>query len=152
MIRILLDEHVSPSLVGKLGDKGVFAAAATHVGLSGEPDAKIWNYAFENDFVVVTGNARDFIRLLNVEVHPGLIVLREGGLTRDEQWDRIRPVIEHVLESSDENFLVNKLVEISGVASKPSVITTRSGRLIARNGYPGRNLRKGRSHGQRGGC
>jgi predicted nuclease of predicted toxin-antitoxin system len=72
LIRILLDEHVSPSLVGKLGDKGVFAAAATHVGLSGEPDAKIWNYAFENDFVVVTGNARDFIRLLNVEVHPGL--------------------------------------------------------------------------------
>jgi predicted nuclease of predicted toxin-antitoxin system len=74
LIRILLDEHVSPSLVGKLGDKGVFAAAATHVGLSGEADAKIWNYAFENDFVVVTGDVRDFIRLLNVEVHPGLIV------------------------------------------------------------------------------
>ena len=79
MIRILLDEHISPSLVGKIGDKGVLAVAAAHVGLSGEPDAKIWNYAFENDFVVVTGNARDFIRLLNVEVHPGLIVLREGG-------------------------------------------------------------------------
>ena len=114
MIRILLDEHVSPSLVGKLGDKGVFAAAATYVGLSGEPDAKIWNYAFVNDFVV-TSNARDFIRLLNVEVHPGLIVLRESGLTRDEQWHRIRPVIEHVLESDDDNFLVNKLLEISGV-------------------------------------
>jgi hypothetical protein len=67
------------------------------------------------DFVVVTSNARDFIRLLNVEVHPGLIVLRESGLTRDKQWDRIRPVIEHVLESSDDNFLVNKLVEISDV-------------------------------------
>ena len=83
--------------------------------MSGEPDAKIWNYAFVNDFVVVTSNARDFIRLLNVEVHRGLIVLRESGLTRDEQWDRIRPVIEHVLESEDDNFLVNKLVEISGV-------------------------------------
>jgi predicted nuclease of predicted toxin-antitoxin system len=70
--------------------------------LSGEPDARIWNYAFENDFVVVTCNARDFIRLLNVEVHPGLIVLREGGLTRDEQWDRVQPVIAYILESSDE--------------------------------------------------
>jgi len=71
LIRILLDEHVSPSLVGKLGDKGVLAVAAAHVGLSGEPDAKIWNYAFENDFVVVTGTgtARDFIRLLTVELH-----------------------------------------------------------------------------------
>ena len=115
MIRILLDEHVSPSLVGKLGDKGVLAVAAAHVGLSGEPDATIWNYAFEHDYVVVTGNARDFIRLLDVEVHPGLIVLREGGLTRDEQWDRMRPVIEHVLESCDDNFLVSKLVEISDV-------------------------------------
>jgi len=57
----------------------------------------------------------DFIRLLNVEVHPGLIVLREGGLTREEQWDRIQPVIAYILESSDKNFLVNKLVEISGV-------------------------------------
>jgi predicted nuclease of predicted toxin-antitoxin system len=98
LIRLLLDEHVSPSLVGKLGDKGAFAVAAAHVGLSGEPDEQIWNYALENDFVVVTSNARDFIRLLNVEVHPGLIVLRESGLTRDEQWDRIRPVIEHVLD------------------------------------------------------
>ena len=115
MIRLLLDEHISPSLVGKLGDKGVFAVAAVHVGLSGEPDEQIMNYALENDFVVVTSNARDFIRLLNVEVHPGLIVLRESGLTRDEQWERIRPVIEHVLESGDDNFLVNKLVEISDV-------------------------------------
>jgi hypothetical protein len=29
--------------------------------------------------------------------------------------DRIQPVIAYILESSDENFLVNKLVEISGV-------------------------------------
>jgi predicted nuclease of predicted toxin-antitoxin system len=114
LIRILLDEHVSPSLVGKLGDKGVFAVAAAHVGLSGETDAKIWKYALENDFVVVTSNARDFIRLLNVDVHPGLIVLREAGLTRDEQWDRIRPAIDLILESSDDNLLINKVVEISG--------------------------------------
>jgi hypothetical protein len=29
--------------------------------------------------------------------------------------DRIRPVIEHVLEASDDNFFVNKPVEISAV-------------------------------------
>jgi hypothetical protein len=48
-------------------------------------------------------------------VHPGLIVLRETGLTRDEQWDRIKPVVQHVKDSEDPNFLVNKLVEVSGV-------------------------------------
>lgn len=114
MIRLLLDEHISPSLVGKLGDKGIFAVAAAHVGLSGETDAKIWKYALENDFAVVTSNLRDFIRLLNVDVHPGLMVLREGGLTRGEQWDRVRPVLDLILKSSDDNFLINKVVEISG--------------------------------------
>jgi predicted nuclease of predicted toxin-antitoxin system len=83
------------------------------VGLSGEPDEHIWNYALKHDFTVVTTNARDFIRLPNVEVHPGLIVLRESGLTHDEQWDRIQPIIDHILESSDDDFLLNKLVEIS---------------------------------------
>jgi predicted nuclease of predicted toxin-antitoxin system len=115
LIRVLLDEHVSPSLVGKLGDTGVFAVAAAHVGLSGKSDEQIWKYALRNDFVVVTSNARDFIRLLKVEVHPGLIVLRESGLTREEQWERIGPVIEHVAESGDDNFLVNKLVEVFDV-------------------------------------
>jgi len=57
--------------VRKLGEKGLYAEAVAHVGLSGEPDEHIWNYALEHDFTVVTTNARDFIRLLNVEVHPG---------------------------------------------------------------------------------
>ncbi len=61
----------------------------------------LWNYALEHDFTVVTTNARDFIRLLNVEVHPGLIVLRESGLTRDEQWDRMQPIIDHIVESTN---------------------------------------------------
>jgi predicted nuclease of predicted toxin-antitoxin system len=112
LIRVLLDENISPSLVKKLGEKGVYAVAAAHVGLSGKTDIEVWMYAFENDFVVVTTNARDFIRLLDVELHPGLIVLRESGLSREHQWDRIRPIIEHVLQSGDRNFLLNKLVEI----------------------------------------
>jgi hypothetical protein len=47
--------------------------------------------------------------------HPGLIVLRESGLTRDEQWVRIYLVIEHVHSSGDEDLLLNKLVEVTGV-------------------------------------
>jgi hypothetical protein len=41
--------------------------------------------------------AIDFLELLNVELHPGLIVLREGGLSRKEQWARLevaRPCAE----------------------------------------------------------
>ena len=115
MIRLLLDENISPALVRRLGDMGVYAQSVPHLGLSGRLDHEIWRYALDHDLAVVTMNARDFIPLLDVEVHPGLIVLRETGLTRDEQWDRIKPVVQHVKDSEDPNFLVNKLVEVSGV-------------------------------------
>lgn len=113
-MRLLLDEHISPALVGRLADAGVYAQSVPHAGLSGRTDREIWEYALDHDFAVVTTNARDFIQLLDVEMHPGLIVLRESGLTRDEQWDRIKPVIEHVKGSGDQYFLLNKLIEVSG--------------------------------------
>ena len=62
----------------------------------------------------MTTNARDFIRLLDVDVHPGLIVLRDSGLSRADQWDRLRPVIEHLKRSRDQDPLVNKLIEVTG--------------------------------------
>jgi predicted nuclease of predicted toxin-antitoxin system len=131
VIRLLLDENISPALVRKLADMGVYAQSVPHVGLSGRLDHEIWKYALEHDFAVVTTNARDFILLLNLEVHPGLIVLRESGLTRNEQWDRIKPVVRHVNSSGGQDFLLNKLVEINGVGrfwirSIPSSYETRS--------------------------
>ena len=100
--------------VGRLADVGVYAQSVPHVGLAGRADHAVWKYALDHDFAVLTINARDFIELLDVAVHPGLIVLRESGLSRDEQWDRIKPVVEHVKDSGDQDFLVNKLIEIAG--------------------------------------
>ena len=77
----------------------------------------VWRYALDHDFAVVTVNARDFIELLDIAVHPGLIVLRESGLSRDEQWERIKPVIDYVQDSGDRDFLLNKLVEVTGVGN-----------------------------------
>lgn len=115
MMRLLLDENVSPALVRLLADIGVYSQSVPHVGLAGRPDHVILQYALDHDFAVVTTNARDFIELLDAPVHPGLIVLREGGLSRQEQWERLRPVVEHVKNSGDEDFLLNKLIEITGV-------------------------------------
>jgi hypothetical protein len=44
-----------------------------------------------------------------------LIILREIGLSRGEPWDRFLPVVEHVRKSGDEDFMLNKLIEITGV-------------------------------------
>lgn len=114
-MRLLLDEHISPALVGRLAKIGIYARSVPHTGLSGRSDREIWKYALEQDFAVVTTNARDFIQLLDVELHPGLIILRESGLTRDEQWERIKRIVEHLKNAGGENFLINKLIEISGI-------------------------------------
>lgn len=114
-MRLLLDEHISPALIPRLSACGIYAQSVPHVGMAGRTDRELWKYALDHDFVVVTTNARDFIQLLNVDLHPGLIVLRESGLNRDEQWARIHPVIEHVHSSGDEDLLVNKLVEVAGI-------------------------------------
>src|SRR5437763_608886 len=102
-MRLLLDEHISPALVDRLADVGVYAQSVPHVGLAGRSDNAVWKYALDHDFAVVTTNARDFIGLLNVALHPGLIVLRESGLSRDEQWDRMRPVIESANRSGEQD-------------------------------------------------
>src|ERR1700722_5555732 len=114
-MRLLLDEHISPALVARLAEVGIYAQSVPHVGLAGRADHEIWQYALDHDFAVVTTNARDFIELLDIDVHPGLIILRESGLSREEQWDRLWPVIEHVQNSGDPDFLLNKLIEITGV-------------------------------------
>jgi predicted nuclease of predicted toxin-antitoxin system len=80
---------------------GCFGVAVPHIGLSGASDSVVWRYAYENDLTVITTNAKDFLALLDVEVHPGLVVLRESGLSRQEQWDRIEPVLQHLLKLND---------------------------------------------------
>ncbi len=111
-MRFLLDEHLSPALVSRMASLGCYGAAVPHVGLSGANDPAVWRYAYENDLTVITTIARDFLALLNVEVHPGLIVLRESGLSRQEQWERIEPVLRYLLERNDPDFMLNKVIEV----------------------------------------
>ena len=114
MIRLLIDEHLSPRLALRLSERGIPAQHVAHVGLAGATDPEVWRYAFAHDFAVVTMNARDFLRLAaDVPLHPGLIVLRESGLTRDEQWARLAPIVDHLL-AADEH-LVNRVIEVWGI-------------------------------------
>jgi predicted nuclease of predicted toxin-antitoxin system len=111
-VRFLLDEHLSPTLVSRMASLACYALAVPYVGLSGANDPAVWRYAYENDLTVITTSAKDFLALLNVEVHPGLIVLRESGLSRQEQWERIEPVLRYLLEQNDPNFMLNKVIEV----------------------------------------
>lgn len=64
--------------------------AVAHVGLRGQPDHVLFNQAFEADEIFVTANAEDFLDLAaKCELHPCLILLREGELSKEGQFDRI---------------------------------------------------------------
>jgi hypothetical protein len=72
LIRILLDEHVSPSLVGKLGDKGVLAVAAAHVEthqkIKGYPELQAWR---AHKVFVIGGGSLVPLLVEKVRVHAG---------------------------------------------------------------------------------
>lgn len=117
-MRFLLDEHISPRLVAWLGSLGIYALAVPHAGLAGRSDSDLWRYAFIHDLAVVTCNVRDFVVLLNVELHPGLVVLREGGMSHQEQRERLEPVVRYLSSIDDPaSFLVNKVIEVIGPGS-----------------------------------
>jgi predicted nuclease of predicted toxin-antitoxin system len=112
-LRLLLDEHISPSLTARLAEIGVFAQAVAHVGLSGQPDRNIWAFALQNDMAVVTTNATDFLDLMDdAELYPGLILLRESGLSRQQQWEHLEPAVHFIQAQQDADFLLNKVIDI----------------------------------------
>jgi predicted nuclease of predicted toxin-antitoxin system len=112
-VKLLIDENLSPQLVARCAEKGIYAVAVAHAGLSGRRDVAVWQYAFENDLVVVTANMRDFMNLLHIELHPGLILLGEGALSRDQQWNRLELALDHILKNADPaGYMINRVVEV----------------------------------------
>jgi len=115
-LKLLLDENLSPRLVPRLARLGIYAMHVAHAGRAGLSDAALFRYAFEQDMAVVTINAADFLTLAaGCELHPGLIVLRVSGLTADEQWDHLEPILRILAANpAGDAGLVNEVVEILG--------------------------------------
>ena len=110
----LIDENLSPRLAIWANNLGIPSQAVGHVGLQGKSDQIVWEYAYRNDQIVVTINVGDFIHLAgSAELHPGVIVLREAGLNRLEQWERLREAIRFV-QTECVGELINRVLEIPG--------------------------------------
>jgi predicted nuclease of predicted toxin-antitoxin system len=113
-VKLLIDENLSPRLALWANDLGIPSQAVGHVGLQGKSDPMVWEYAYRNDQIVVTINVGDFIHLAgSAELHPGVIVLREAGLNRLEQWERLRDAIAFI-QAECAGDLVNRVLEIRG--------------------------------------
>jgi len=111
-LKLLIDENLSPRLARWACESGVPAEAVVYVGLSGATDDDVFATAFSQDQVVVTVNVGDFITLAaGIDLHPGVIVLREAELSAELQWDRLKTALEFA-EKTCKGDLINRVLEV----------------------------------------
>jgi predicted nuclease of predicted toxin-antitoxin system len=127
-VRLFIDECLSPTLARRLNQSGVHEAVhPLDVGRRGESDHRIVDRCVADDRIIVTGNARDFRKLLGtVELHPGLIIL--PAVNRRQTWEMLRRVIEFLMARGDPmDVMVNHVVEIdvSGLITITPVAASR---------------------------
>ena len=107
-MKILLDANISWKLVNAL--KPIFGGCA-HVDLIGlnvpAVDIEIWNYALENEYIIITKD-NDFLDLLELKGFPPKIVLLKTGNNSSrallELLKKIKPMIED-LEKNEYGLL-----------------------------------------------
>lgn len=117
-MKFFFDEDVTPALPPICHERGYDATCARDRGLLDVDDDDIVAFCFEGDFVIVTGNARDFRWLCgNVDLHPGLIVM--PSLLREEQLELFPRVIDYIEQRaaaanvSPADFMVNRVIEVA---------------------------------------
>jgi predicted nuclease of predicted toxin-antitoxin system len=110
MERFLIDECLSASLVAVAKERGIAADFAPHLGLSGWQDWNIVRYAFENSYIVVTNNRRDFLKeYLKYDVHEGLVVI-VPHVDRADQIRLFSGLLDYLATMNE--LPMNKLIEV----------------------------------------
>ena len=72
-MRFVIDEMFSPAVARHLTDLGHDARHVRGLGLAGRTDDEVLDHATVEDRVVVTGNAVDFVALLDAAVSAGAV-------------------------------------------------------------------------------
>jgi predicted nuclease of predicted toxin-antitoxin system len=108
-MRFLIDECLSPSLVLVAHDAGYEAQHVNSVGKSGWTDWKVADYASTGDFVLVTNNGSDFLRLYAARpIHAGLVILIPS-VSRALQRQLFKEALTELAKLGE---LVNQVLEI----------------------------------------
>jgi predicted nuclease of predicted toxin-antitoxin system len=114
LVKLLLDENLSPTVAARLRIEGFDVVHVRDRKLSGKSDHHVLERAYSEDRILVTSNAEDFRKLAAArEIHPGIVLIVDGDLLRDEQEKVLRKTIsviqqEHVAGRD----LVNRVLRI----------------------------------------
>ena len=115
-IKLLIDEDLSPRVAQLLCEQLLIDSISVRDrGLLSSNDQEILEYAFQEDRILVTANIRDFEELARSrEVHPGIVLIRDGSLLRDEQITIVKNAIQAIeAELEDGRDMINRVLYIS---------------------------------------
>jgi predicted nuclease of predicted toxin-antitoxin system len=89
-MKFLLDEHLNPAVASGLENRGYEATTILGQELTSLEDRKILEYAFNNEFVIVT-NDDDFLSLIDDVEHEGIVFVTNQEL-------RVSNIISEIAE------------------------------------------------------
>lgn len=111
LVKLLLDENISPAAAVALAAEGIDAWHVRDRGLEGSTDHELLDRAYKEDRILVTLNVGDFEKLVRErELHAGVVLIERAGLLRDEQIELIRKIAAAIAEHGD---LVNEVLRVA---------------------------------------
>jgi predicted nuclease of predicted toxin-antitoxin system len=112
--KLLIDENLSPIVAVTLRQEGIDVVHVRDRGMNGASDAQVLDLAFREDRVLVTSNIDDFVKLVRArDLHAGLVLLEESGLTRQEQLQRVRRALQLIAADAGGD-MANKALRLAG--------------------------------------
>ncbi len=117
-MRVFIDEDLTPRLTETAQGAGYESSCITHRNLSGIKDWDLATMLLEGEWVLVTNNAGDFLKIAKKEgVHPGLIFMEEGSIAEEQAWlavalehIHIRARVEGQIEAA---FMLNRVIDVA---------------------------------------
>ena len=120
MQKLLIDENLSPSLVGQANAKGFVCAHVNHLGLTGLKDWELKATILEGDWTFITNNGTDFRGpaktpgssgvYAGISLHAGLICVdAPGGLNLERQKRLFDLILSHLTDAGN---LTNQVLEV----------------------------------------
>jgi len=108
-VRFLIDECLHSSLTDIAHRAGFEAHHVNWRGWSGWDDRQLSELAVREGFVLVTNNARDFLKLMGeVELHAGLVVI-VPNVAPTVQCEMFQQALNEIAQFPD---LINRVVEV----------------------------------------
>ena len=110
--RLLIDECLSPRLVGLAHIRGLEATHVNYLGLRTSPDYLLMPVIVGGDYTFVTNNRADFVRLYRyVDLHAGLLIV-VPAVEFEEQRRLLALALDAIAAAGND--ATNELVEVFG--------------------------------------